>query len=161
MHTFSENPFGCKFTPINGMAVFYKTLLFLLGFILIPLVFVLGPILCGIGYGFAGGFYCIGSMSGCIRYGVCYNCNILVKIFMFFISLPVFCIVLAFCIAIGALGTALATLAIIPALLIHSWMYFRTIYWWNKSKSRKKKPKIQKNSKMQEHLIEIPNNQSL
>ena len=145
MHKFSENPLGCKFTPINGMAVFYKTLLFLLGFILIPLVFVIGPILCGIGFGFGGGFYTIGCMSGCLNCheGLgCTDCNILVKIFLFFLSLPVFCIIVALGIAIGVIGTALATLAIIPALFIHSWMYFRTIYWWNKSKSRKNKPNI-------------------
>jgi hypothetical protein len=61
IHKFSETPFGCKFTPLNGRKMIYKFFIFLLGIVLLPLILTLGPILMGLIFGiYAGSYCCIG-----------------------------------------------------------------------------------------------------
>lgn len=132
IHTFSENPFGCKFTATNGSAMLKKTGIFLLGLLLLPLGMLLLPILAAIFYGIGGGLYCVAFAFGCLyshqRLGVL--CRTLLILF----ALPAFAVCLGLALALGALGTGACGIAVVPVMIVHTYMYFRSLYWWNKTR---------------------------
>ena len=132
IHKFSENPFGCKFTASNGAAVFKKTIIFLLGLIFIPVIMILLPILVGFGYGIYGAFAFCGVGCGC--FGNPLHCNIPFRIILAFLTLPLFPVIIALGTAAGCVIAGLAALLLLPALLIHIYMYFRSMYWWHKTR---------------------------
>ena len=133
IHTFSENPFGCKFTATTGKAMIMKFFIFLLGLILIPLGLVIIPFLAGICYGFYGGGTSFKWMCCGFRSNNC--CLCICKILSILLALPIFGIVVALGTAMGALFSCLGAIAIVPLLLIHCFMFWRSIYWWNKNRN--------------------------
>ena len=133
VHTFSENPFGCKFTPINGTAMIWKTLVFISGLIFIPLILTILPILAGVCYGLYGGCASCGYL--CLHLSVDSFCTFILKLFMIIFSIPVFFIALGLASGLGVIASGLGAIASVPALLIHCYMFGRSIYWWNKNRN--------------------------
>jgi hypothetical protein len=132
IHTFSENPFGCKFTPTTGKAMMMKFFIFLLGLIFIPLGLLFIPLLAGIFYGFYGG--CTSCYWMCCGFSPNNCCLAICKTLSVLLALPMLCIVVALGAALGALGSGLGAIAIVPFLVIHCFMFGRSIYWWNKNR---------------------------
>jgi|LauGreDrversion4_2_1035121.scaffolds.fasta_scaffold144694_1 hypothetical protein len=128
IHTFAENPFGCNFAPQNCKAMLYKTLLFILGFALIPVLMVTLPLLAGIGYGIYG---CLACSCVCL---ILRNTPCLLRFVIFIFTLPLSPIALAFSIACGALVSAICAILVIPALIVHCYMFIRSVIWWSKTK---------------------------
>ena len=134
MHTFSENPFGCKFTSPNAKAMFWKFLIFLVGLIVIPLGLTILPVLGGIGYGIYGGIVTCALMCN-PRMGNCGLCGVFIRIVLIILAIPIGCIVLGIAIGLGALGSGLGAIASVPAIIIHTYMFGRSLYWWNKNRN--------------------------
>ena len=133
IHKFSENPFGCKFTPTTGKAMIMKFFFFLLGLIIIPLALLIFPVLAGISYGIYGGF------ASC--YWMCFGCKpsnfcaAIGKIILVLLALPILCILAGLGAALGVLGSCLGAIASVPILIMHCFMFGRSIYWWNKNRN--------------------------
>ena len=135
IHTFSENPFGCKFTSPNGKAMFWKFLIFLLGLIVIPLAFIILPMLAGICSGIYGDYVSCSYICHPRRGNDCGKCGVIYRILLLIISLPIGCIILGLGIGLGALGSGLGAIASIPAIILHTFMFGRSLYWWNKNRN--------------------------
>ena len=131
MHAFGDNPFGCKFVPLNGKAVVKKCFFYLLSLVAIPLFLLLVPLFYSIIYGI---YCCLMAMfAGCTLHEVRarpLGVRIVMSVLLFVFS-PV---VLALGVAGGVLGCALGALAIVPVLVFHSAVFFRSIYWWQKNR---------------------------
>ena len=130
MHAFSDNPFGCKFVPLNGKAVVMKFFLYLLSLVLLPLACLLFPLFYGILAGLYGCFMCF--FAGCVTYEV-RNLACYLKVILLPLGMILSPVVLAFGIAGGVIGLAFGALAILPILILHSAVFFRSIYWWQKN----------------------------
>ena len=132
IHTFAENPFGCMYAPKTYKAVFFKFLIYLLGLILIPAGLILLPILGALFYGLYGGFaFCFMSLCCCGHQRI----NPCLRIFMIVMCLPTFAICVGVCLALGTLASGIGAILILPALTVHSYLYFRSVYWWSKNKA--------------------------
>jgi IBR domain, a half RING-finger domain len=120
VHTFSENPFGCKSTPENAGAMICKFFMFLLGFILIPLAFTILPVLAGLGYGiYGGGASCI---YMCCIMNPRDGCQVFLKILLIILAIPSFFVVTALGVALGALGSGIGAILTVPMLILHCFM---------------------------------------
>ena len=125
-HKLSEiNIFGCRFAPRKWYQWIFFIILFLLAFALLPLGCVLG---FGLGGGYLGGscfVYCLnfaGKNHPCL-------CSLL---FMPFIIAGA---AVGFSIGLGV-GVVVLAFLFIPVLLLHIYLFFRTIYWWCKSRRK-------------------------
>ena len=58
-HKFADTPFGCSFAATTSSDMIKKFFLFVLGLILLPVLFIGLPVLFGVGYGLFGGVYLI------------------------------------------------------------------------------------------------------
>lgn len=133
VHTFSENPFGCKFTPANGKAMIWKAIFFLFGLVLIPLALVLFPIFAGLFYGLYGGCFACGAM--CFKYNPKSCCQCILKIILVILAIPTFFITVGLSTGLGCLGGGLGAIASPFVLIIHTYMFGRSVYWWNKNRN--------------------------
>lgn len=129
-HKFADNPFGCNFVATNGCDMFKKFLLYILGLVLIPIIFIGVPILMGIGYGLFGACYLI--YMACSKH-VYDGCDCFIKLILIILSFPGAGIALAFTVAGGALGSALGALLIIPAIGFNTYLFFRSVIWWRRN----------------------------
>ena len=109
-----------------------KLFIFLLGLIMIPLGLVIIPILAGICYGLYGG--CASCSWMCVGFEPNNSCEWICKIILVVLALPTLVILFALAIAIGALCSCLGAIAIVPFLIVHCFMFWRSIYWWNKNR---------------------------
>lgn len=100
-----------------------------------PLVFVGLPLVFGIGYGIFGGGYLV---SMAFKMNVRSSSEFLLKMFMILISFPVGVIILGLCTAGGAVVSAIGAILIVPALLLHVYVFTRSVIWWNKNRVTKK-----------------------
>jgi len=126
VHKFAENPFGCMYAPKNFGSILIKFLIFLLGLVLIPAILTAGPLLAGFGYGVYAGFY-----LGChpCEYS---SCPARLLCFLFLVTVPV---VAALGTALGCIGAAIGAIVAVPALLVHCYLFFRSVYWWSKNRA--------------------------
>ena len=128
-HRFADNPFGCGFVATNGCDLMKKFLMFILGLILIPFVFICLPIFVGIGYGLGGTYiiYMAFNMKVDNWYGI------IIKIILIVLSFPGAAIAFVFCSAAGVFVSGLGVLAIIPAIILHAYLFARSVIWWRKN----------------------------
>lgn len=131
-HKFADTPFGCNFAATNTRSMIIKFLLFLLGLILIPIIFIGLPVLFGIGYGLYGGMYLI-VLSFTYRNYQPKCKDHIIRIVLIILSFPAAAIVLGLGIAGGAIVTAIAALFVIPAIIFHVYLFFRSVLWWRKN----------------------------
>jgi hypothetical protein len=54
---------------------------------------------------------------------------------MILFAIPAFFIVAGIAIALGVLAGGVGAIASVPALIIHCYMFGRSIYWWNKNRN--------------------------
>lgn len=103
-----------------------KFVIFLLGLVLIPTLLTVGPILGGFGYGVYGGFY-----LGCVP---CEYSSCPVKLFriLFLVTVP---LMAGLGTAAGCLGAAIGAIVAVPALIVHCYLFFRSVYWWSKNRA--------------------------
>ena len=112
------NIFGCKLAPKLWYEWILFLLMFLATFIIIPLAGIFGP------PAFLG-YYFVNEMPrschmGCIL-------DLLIFALMILILIPIICLGLA-----G--GCLITALLIVPVYFFHLFMFFRTTYWWCKSR---------------------------
>lgn len=120
------------YAPKTYTAAFFKFLIYLLGLILIPAGLILLPFLGALLYGLYGGFaFCFISFCGCVHERI----NPWLRIFMIVMCLPFFAICVGVSLALGVLASGIGAILILPALTVHSYLYFRSVYWWSKNKA--------------------------
>ena len=146
IHKFSETPFGCKFTPLNGRKMIYKFFIFLLGIVLLPLILTLGPILMGLFYGIYAGSYC------CIGIQRSYISSCLCKLILYLFAIPGFFITVGLATAIGCLAAGIGALLTVPLEIVHFCIFFRSVYWWNKTRKHDNEGAEDSSKKKKNHL---------
>ena len=133
-HKFSDAmPLSCKMLPSSFFGWIFYSFLFLLGFIVLPLM-ILGFFALGTAYATVRCqtrmFSCLKRVSRCNRKGDCILFMCLVLPYLMIWG----CIGLALGLAVAALGLALLT---VPAYIFHTFYFVRTLYWWCKTSRTK------------------------
>jgi hypothetical protein len=126
-HKMSEYmPFTCKRVPTSAIGWFFNFIIFLLGILLIPLIiFLIGtftPVYFCVDCQYKC-FRCLKNLSRCRKGSDC-------ALFCCF-AVPYLLIWIALGLALGSILGALAVgLLTIPAVLFHTFYFFRTCWWW-------------------------------
>lgn len=122
-----------------------RTIFFIIGLLTLPFILTLGPIFL------APILCCIAIKKLCNDWNRnLRRCMCCVHICcVFFCILPFFLIFFVLSIALGIVAGALAgTILLIPAYVLHIYLYSRTVYWWNQEKIDKREEKNQETKKI-------------